>query len=93
MPVKAPRRVARKYDPDYSKFAFIMTSCAAKPKTQNVKCSEIMFWPSGFFFVTLFVIFLVILHLVVLFFCHLFGNVFHFFLNNLFNFLIIRSGS
>ena len=41
-PVKAPKRVVRKYDPEYIKFGFIMAGSDAAPKGQCVECGEIL---------------------------------------------------
>lgn len=42
-PVKAPKYLLSKYDPDYNKFRFIMANSDAELKN-CVKCGEILKW-------------------------------------------------
>ena len=75
-PVKAPKRVLRKYDTEYIKFGFIIAGSHAELKAQCVECGEILSHPRIFspFYSH------------VEFFSNLFGQVFLRF------FLTIRSG-
>lgn len=41
-PVKAPKCMVRKYDPEYIEFGFIMAGSDAEPKAHFAECGEIL---------------------------------------------------
>lgn len=47
-PVKAPKRLVRKHDPEYIQSGFIMAGSDAVLKAQFVECGEILSQPSLF---------------------------------------------
>lgn len=53
MVFESPRRNIRKYDPDYSKYGFIMADIRLVMLSQCAECGKILSQPNIFFFIFL----------------------------------------